>query len=123
MSFYGTFFCGWLCLLPNISQSLFALPEWLQLKGKQTETNTCQGKPSTINYTPSYELEAFLDMRQASETYEMFFSYFIPATGCRTYWKHMVANAKTDDDITTVSKEVFVVLILENNWKRWLEIY
>ena len=35
----------------------------------------------------------------------------------------MVANAKTDDDITTVSNEAFVLLILENNWKRWLEIY
>ena len=35
----------------------------------------------------------------------------------------MVANAKTDDDITTVSNEAFVLLILENNWKHWLEIY
>ena len=35
----------------------------------------------------------------------------------------MVAAAKTDDDITTVSNEAFVLLILENNWNRWLEIY
>ena len=93
------------------------------IEGKQTETTTRQGKASTINYTPWCELEAFLDMRQSSETYEMFFSFFIPSIGHCTYWKHMVANAKTDNDITTVSNEAFVLLILENNWKRWLEIY
>ena len=64
-----------------------------------------------------------MDMRQSAETYEMFFTYFIPAIGRRTYWKHVVANAKTDNDITTVSNEAFVLLILENNWNHWLEIY
>ena len=64
-----------------------------------------------------------MDMRQLAETYEMFFTYFIPAIGRRTYWKHVVANAKTDNDITTVSNEAFVLLILENNWNRWLDIY
>ena len=35
----------------------------------------------------------------------------------------MVVNARADEDITTVSNEAFVLLILENNWKRWLKIY
>ena len=64
-----------------------------------------------------------MDIRQSLETYEMFFTYFIPAIGRQTYWKHMVANAKTNNDITMVSNEAFVLLILENNWNHWLEIY
>ena len=36
---------------------------------------------------------------------------------------HIVANAENDDDITTISNEAFVVLVLENNWDCWLETF
>ena len=62
-------------------------------------------------------------MRDNPETYEVFFTWFIPAIGRKTYWKHIVANAENDDDITTISNEAFVLLVLENNWDRWLEIF
>ena len=39
------------------------------------------------------------------------------------YWKHIVANAESDDDITTISNEAFVLIVLENNWDQWLEIF
>ena len=68
-------------------------------------------------------MEASLDMRESVETYEVFFTWFIPVIGRKTYWKHIVANAEYDDDITTISNEVFVLLVLENNWDRWLEIF
>ena len=68
-------------------------------------------------------LLTFLDMRDNPETYEVFFTWFIPAIGRKTYWKHIVANAENDDDITTISNEAFVLLVLENNWDRWLEIF
>ena len=51
------------------------------------------------------------------------FTWFIPATGRKTYWKHIVARAKNDDNITTISNEAFVLLVLENNWDCWLEIF
>ena len=35
----------------------------------------------------------------------------------------MVANAETDNDITSISNEEFVLLVLEKNWDRWMEIY
>ena len=35
----------------------------------------------------------------------------------------MVANAETDDNITTISNKAFVLLLLEKNWDWWMEIY
>ena len=68
-------------------------------------------------------MEAFLDMRESAETFKVFFTWFIPAIGRKTYWKHIVARAKNDDNITTISNEAFVLLVLENNWDCWLEIF
>ena len=97
--------------------------DWLHCTGTQTVHPAWRGKPQTIQYTPWCTLEAFLDLRDNPKTYEVFFTEFIPAIGRKTYWKHMVANAETDDDITTISNEAFVLLVLENNWDRWMEIY
>ena len=62
-------------------------------------------------------------MRDNPETYKVFFTWCIPAIGRKTYCKHIVANAENDDDITTISNEAFVLLVLENNWDHWLEIF
>ena len=62
-------------------------------------------------------------MRDSPETYEVFFTWFIPAIGRKLYWKHIVANTENDDDITTISNEAFVLLILENNWDCWHDIF
>ena len=62
-------------------------------------------------------------MRDSPETYKVFFTWFVPAIGRKTYWNHIVANAANDDNITTISNEAFVLLVLENNWDCWLEIF
>ena len=101
----------------------FLFLDWLHTTGKRTNIPTRRGRPQTVEYTPWCSMEAFLDMRDNPETYEVFFTWFIPAIGRKTYWKHIVANAEKDDDITTISNEAFVLLVLENNWDCWLEIF
>ena len=88
----------------------------LHCTGMQTVHPARHGKPQTIQYTPWCTLEAFLDLQDNPETYEVFFTEFVPVIGYKTYWRHMVANAETDDDITTISNEAFVLLVMENNW-------
>ena len=95
----------------------------MHITGKCANIPTQQGRLQIIEYTPWCSMEASLDMRESVETYEVFFTWFIPVIGRKTYWKHIVANAEYDDDITTISNEVFVLLVLENNWDRWLEIF
>ena len=56
-------------------------------------------------------------MRDNPETYEVFFTWFIPAIGRKTYWKHIVANAENDDDITTISNEALINMTLYNDTK------
>ena len=50
-------------------------------------------------------------MRDNPETYEVFFTWFIPAIGRKTYWKHIVANAENDDDINNNKRYVILVLL------------
>ena len=43
--------------------------------------------------------------------------------GKKSYWKQQIENAVTDQDVTTRSNEAFALLVLENQWERWLDIY
>ena len=51
------------------------------------------------------------------------FKYFIPSSGKKTDWKHVIDGAKTDQDVTTTSNEAFTLLVLENHWDRWVNIF
>ena len=42
--------------------------------------------------------------------------------GKKTYWKQTIQNASNDQDMTTKSNEAFALLLLENQWDRWLDI-
>ena len=74
-----------------------------------------QGRWQTIEYTPWCSMEAFLDMRNSPETYKVFLHGSFQQMEGKTYCMHIVTNAENNDDITTISNEAFVLLVLENN--------
>ena len=43
--------------------------------------------------------------------------------GKKTFWKQTIQNATNDQDMTTKSNEAFALLLLENQWDRWLDIF
>ena len=84
------------------------------------------GKRSTINettYEPDKSLEAFLELRQNKEVFTMFVKNFLkPAYSTKWKAKRCEKDTKRLSDIITVSDEAFVLLTLENNWERWIDI-
>ena len=76
-----------------------------------------------VDIVPCYSLKDFLKMRYQPESYSDFFKYFLPAVGRKSFWRHLIANGKCDIDLATVSNEAFALLVMENHWERWLDIY
>ena len=64
--------------------SMFSSIDWLHTTGKCTNIPTRRGRPQTVEYALWCSMEAFLDMRDSPETYEVFFTWFIPAIGRKT---------------------------------------
>ena len=76
-----------------------------------------------VEYIPNYRLSDFLRLRSDPDAYSDYFKYFLPAVGRKSFWRHLVSNAKCDSDLATVSNEAFGLLVLENHWERWLDMY
>ena len=74
-------------------------------------------------YDPAYSLEDMLQLRQNKEAYIIFVRHFLkPAYSTKWKKKRYEQNIKKIADILTVSDEAFVLLALENNWERWVDI-
>jgi hypothetical protein len=72
---------------------------------------------------PEFSMDDFLQGRTNEEVYSVFFDRFIKAIGKKTTWNTRVMEAKSDRGICSVSDEAFTLLLLENNFDRWLDIF
>lgn len=88
-----------------------------------TSENEEGEKTTEVTVRAEFSLEEFFIGRSSPDVYSVFFSCFMPCVGRKTYWKHIVASASKDEHVATVSNEAFALLILENNWERWMEFY
>ena len=79
--------------------------------------------PGKLKIDFSWTLEDLLEGRKNAKVYGEFFHYFLPCIGRKTYWKHIIMEAKTDRDVSTVSNEAFALLLLENQWDCWVNLY
>ena len=61
--------------------------------------------------------------RRNKEIYCIFFDRFLPCVVKKSVFDHQVSVAKNDSTLCTVSDEAFALLLLENSWKRWVDIY
>ena len=105
------------CLVyPQRSCVLFHSTGWLAHDDNRKESEEGQTK-----YVPPVTLQDFLDGCENEMAYGILFSYFMPALTRKSYWKALVLNAKTESDVATVSNEAFLLLVLDNNWERWVD--
>ncbi len=74
-------------------------------------------------FRPAHTLDEFKELRNDEEVFALFVNRFVKRTYA-TKWKSKVFEDTTKkvSDIITVSDEAFIVLTLENNWERWLDI-
>lgn len=78
---------------------------------------------NNMNFIPAHSLQDFLELRKNEEAFETFVTNFLkPAYSTKWKAKRCEKTIKKIADIATVSDEAFVMLTLENNWERWIDI-
>ena len=73
-------------------------------------------------------MEEFLEGRENEEAYTVFFEHFVPCatmkTSCNRRITTATANGKNQQEsLYTISDEAFALLLLENSYDRWLNIF
>ncbi len=61
--------------------------------------------------------------RKNKKIYTIFFDHFLPCVIKKTVFDRQVSVATNDSTLCTVSDEAFALLLLENSYSRWLDIY
>ena len=90
-------------------------------KAKGRKKNKPSNEP--VTYEPQFHLDEFLDLRQDKIVFTVFVKHFLkPAYSTKWKRKRQEENATKIADILTASDEAYVLLNLENNWKRWIDI-
>ena len=86
-----------------------------------TQKGTKTTKKRVTIYNPEYGLEEFQELRSNREAFFAFMQHFLKQCYIRK-WTTKLSNAIKISSILTVSDEAFVLLILENNWDRWMDL-
>ena len=74
-------------------------------------------------------MDDFLKGRQSVDTYTLFFDTFMPCVTKKSSWITQIAKAGIKKDakgvvcLCTVSDEAFALLLMENSFDRWLDLY
>ena len=78
--------------------------------------------PKLLN-KPKFSLRDFQTGRANKECYGLFFTKFLPCLEKKTVWNRKLKTAREDKDLITISSEAFALLVIENQWKRWLHMF
>jgi hypothetical protein len=74
----------------------------------------------TVDYSMN---EVWQQGRRNTKMYEIFFDNFLPCVIKKSVFDRQVCVATNDKTLCTVSDEAFALLLLENSFDRWLDIY
>ena len=93
--------------------------DWLLQNSKLTKK-----KNGKLVVTPAYCLNSQLQQgRKNAMVYSVLFEQFMPCVTKKTVFQRQVLVATNDITLSTVSDEAFALLLLENNYDRWVDIY
>ena len=69
-------------------------------------------------------LDKFLQGRASEAMYHESLSRFVPSiVGRRLFKKRVYGRPQKDESLYSASDEAFMLLVLENSWDRWMDIY
>ena len=69
-------------------------------------------------------MSAFLKGRKQEKVYSVFFDRFVCCITGKTWFKSKIKEESSDQqEICTASDEAFTLLLLENSYERWADIY
>jgi hypothetical protein len=74
-------------------------------------------------------MKDILEGRKNEEAYSAFFEHFLPCATKKTLWDRRIAkavsnpNSKKYECLCTISDEAFALLLLENSYNQWLDLF
>ncbi len=78
---------------------------------------------------PAFAMKELAEGRKNVEAYTAFFDHFVPCATKKTLWDRRIAKAMSNSaskkcqNLCTISDEAFALLLLENSFDRWLDIF
>ena len=85
--------------------------------------NNLDVETGELRVDPDFHYRDFQQGRAFPEAFEVFMEKFGHVLEKRQGWVARVLEATEDKDLLTVSSEAFGLLVLENNWNRWIDQY
>jgi hypothetical protein len=83
-----------------------------------------KAKQKDANTSVDYSINIILRQgRRNAKMYKVFFDNFLPCVIKKSVFDHQVAVATNDRTLCTVNDEAFALLLLENSFDRWQDIY
>jgi hypothetical protein len=83
-----------------------------------------RAKHKDANTSVDYSINNILRQgRRNAKMYKVFFDNFLPCVIKKSVFDHQVDVATNDRTLCTVSDEAFALLLLENSFDRWQDIY
>jgi hypothetical protein len=76
-----------------------------------------------IQDTERITIEQFCQGQKNKIAYNLFFSKFVPAIVGPELFRHQINKTPSEGDLCTASDEAFTLLLLENSFARWVDIY
>jgi len=73
--------------------------------------------------SPRFDMNDFLQLRSRPNSYMVFCKHFLKCVTRKTKFDSNIKTAKTYNDVCTVSDEAFALLLVENSWDRWYDLY
>ncbi len=76
-----------------------------------------------------FKIIDFMKGREKVEAYRTFFDVFLPCATKKTNWERQISRGDPNDEriedmiLCTVSDEAFALLLLENSYDRWCDLY
>ena len=96
--------------------------EWLSEHLTEDAFDFSRKKPKLLK-KPKFSIHDFQAGRVNKECYELYFTRFLPCLEKKTVWNRKLKKAKEDKDLLTISSEAFGLLVMENQWKRWMRMF
>ena len=76
-----------------------------------------------------FKIIDFMKGQEKVEAYRTFFDVFLPCATKKTNWERQISRGDPNDErsedmiLCTVSDEAFALLLLENSYDRWCNLY
>ena len=80
-------------------------------------------KQKRLTIPLKFNLKSVLKGRSDPNSYSFFFDIFVPLLEKKSTFNEKFMTATKDEELLSISSEAFGLLILENHWDRWLDIY